>query len=134
MVDFVEESAGEGIFGLDADGGAVFKHSLDFDFSGARDFTINSRDRETALEVAFDFTLGFDDFGVDESSESFIFLIVEIVANDDDAAVKAELRRCHGGRKFVRVRLFPFERSLAHFGDDFECLIGDFVDLATFLT
>jgi len=31
------------------------------------------------------------------------------------------------------MSLFPFEGGSAHFGDDVESLVGDFVDLATFL-
>ncbi len=119
MVDFVKEGASEGIFGFDADGGAVFEHRLDFNFGGARNLAVNGGNGEAALEVGDDFAFGFDDFGVDEGGEGFVFLVVEVVTDDDNAAVEAELRRSHGGGEFVRVGFFPFEGSLAHFGDDF---------------
>ena len=115
----MEEGAGEGIFRFDADGGAVFKHCFDFDFAWAGNFAVNSGDGEAALEVGDDFAFGFDDFWVDECRESLVFLIVEVVADDDDAAVEAELWRSHRSRKLVGMGFFPFERSFAHFGDDF---------------
>ena len=119
MVDFVKKGAGEGIFGFNADRSAIFEHCFDFDFGGARDFAVDSRNGEAALEVAFDFAFGFDNFGVDESGESFVFLVVEVVTDDNDAAVKAELWRSHSSGKLVGVGFFPLKGSLTHFGDDF---------------
>ncbi len=107
VVNFVEEGASEGIFGFDADGSAIFKQGFNLDFGGAGNFAVDGGDGETALKVGDDFALGFDDFRVDEGGESFVFLIVEIVTNDDDATIEAELRRRHCRRKLVRVRFFP---------------------------
>ncbi len=118
MVDFVEESAGEGIFGLDADGGAVFEEGFDFDFGGARNFAVNGGDGEATFVVDGGFAFGFDDFWVDEGGEGLVLFVVEVVADDDNAAVEAELGGGHGRREFIGVVFFPFERSLAHFGDD----------------
>lgn len=134
MVDFVEKGAGEGIFGFDADGSAVFEEGFDFDFGGARDFAVDGGDREATFVVDGGFAFGFDDFWVDESSEGLVLFVVEVVADDDDTAVEAELRGGHGRREFVGVVFFPFEGSLAHFGDDGQGFVGDFVDLAAFLT
>lgn len=134
MVDFVEESAGEGAFGFDTDGGAVFKEGFDFNFSGAFDEAVDGGDGKAAFVVFFEFAVGLDDFWVDEGGEVQVFLVVEVVTDDDDAAVEAELGGGHGGGEFKGVRFFPSDGSLAHFGDDVGDFGSDFIDLAAFLT
>lgn len=98
VVNFVEKSAGEETFGFEADFLAVFEESFDFSLARATDATINLRNRETAFVISLDFALSADDFGVDEGGEMMIFFVVEVVTNDNDTLVDAELRGGHGGR------------------------------------
>ena len=105
----MKKSARKGIFGFDADGGAVFEQGFDFDFVRTRNLAINGGNGETTLIVFGDFAFGFDDFRVDEGGESFVLFVVEIVTDDNDAAIKTKLRCGHGSGKFEWMRLFPFE-------------------------
>ncbi len=134
VVDFVEEGAGEGAFGFDADRSAVFEECLDLDFGGAFNEAVDEGNREATFVIFFGFAFGFDDFWVDEGGEVDVLFVFEVVTDDDNAAVKTELRGGHGSRKFVRVSFFPVEGSFAHVGDDVSSFFGDCVDLATFLT
>lgn len=65
MIDFVEKGAGEVIFGLDADFGAVYELGLDFDFARTRNQTINFGNGEAAL-IIFKrfFGISLDNFGI----------------------------------------------------------------------
>ena len=134
MVDFVKKSSSKRVFGFDADGGSVFEEGLDFDLFRTRDEAVNRRDRETTFIVFFGLAFGFDDFWVNKSGKIGVFLIFEIVANDNDAAVKTELGSGHGGRKFVWMVFFPCQRSLAHFSDDIKSFVGDMIDFFAPLT
>ncbi len=117
MVDFVEEGTGEVARGLEADFGAVFKESFNFNLMWAADESINLGDGEAAFLIFVDFALGADDFGVDKGSEMLVVFIVEVVTDDDNALILAHLRGGHSGRKFVRVLSFPSQGSGAHVGD-----------------
>ena len=107
VVDFVKEGASKRIFGLDSDRSSVFEESLYLDFCRARDKAVKRRDREATFVIGRWFAFGADNFGVDEGGEGVVFLVVEIVADDDDTLIVAELRSCHGRRKLVRVVFFP---------------------------
>ena len=98
MVDFVEERAGEGSFGFDADWSSIFKKGFNFDLVRARDTAVDRRDGEAAFVVFFDFTFSFDDFGVDERSEAKILFVVEVITDDDDTTIEPELGGGHSGR------------------------------------
>lgn len=80
------------------------------------------------------FAASFDDAGVNEGGEAIFFLIFEIVANDNNALIKAELGSGHGGGKLIRVFFFPIKRSFDHLVDDFFGFGVDFGDLLGGLT
>ena len=61
-----------------------------------------------------------------------VVFVVEIIADDDDAAIDAELWSGHGGGELVWVVLFPFKRVLIHLGDDIFDLIINNSDLGGF--
>ena len=109
MVDFVEKDAGELAFGFDADFGAVFELGFDFGLMRAGNHTIDSRNRETAFVIFFDFTFGLDDFGVNQGSKGGVVFIIHVVPNDNNALILANLRGGHGGRELKGVRFFPIE-------------------------
>ena len=133
VVDFVEQGAGEVIFGFQADFGAVFEEGFDLDFFGAGNEAIEFGDGETAFVVGLGFAVGLDDFGVDEGGEGVFGFILEVVADDNNALVDAELGGGHGGGELIRVLFFPFQGSGGHIGDDLVGFIGDFADTAGFL-
>ena len=108
VVDFVEQGAGEVIFGFQADFGAVFEEGFDLDFFGAGDEAVEFGNGEAAFVVGLRFAVGFDDFGVDEGGKGVFGLVLKIVADDDDALVDAELGGGHGGGEFIGVLLLPF--------------------------
>lgn len=134
VVDFMEQDAGEGAIGLDADFGAVFEEGFDFGLFGAGDKAVDFRNRETAFIVFFEFAFGFYDFGVDEGGKVVVLLVLHVVANDDDFLVDAHLGGGHGGRKFKGVTFFPVERELHHVGDDFFCIVGNPGDFGGFFS
>ena len=118
MVDFVEEGAGEGVLGFDADFAAIGEVGFNFYFGGARDEAVNEGNREATFVVGGGFTFGLDNFGVDEGGEGVVFFVFKVVTDDDDAAVDSELRGGHGGGELVGVRLFPEKGSIDHVGDE----------------
>ncbi len=81
-----------------------------------------------------EFAFGADDFWVNESGESLLIFVVEIVADDDNALVNANLRGCHGSGKFIGMLIFPIQRKRNHIGDDLMSLVGDGADASRFLT
>ena len=107
VVNFVEEGAGEVIFGSQADFGAVFEEGFDLDFLGAGNEAVEFGNGEAAFVVGLGFAVGFDDFGVDEGGEGVFGFVLEVVADDDNALVDAELGGGHGGRELVGVLFFP---------------------------
>ena len=134
VIYLVEEGASKRTFSFNTDRSAVFEEGLDTDFRRTGNEAVNFWDGETTFVILLELTVGFDDFWVEKSGEIAIFLVVEIVADDDDAAIEAELRGGHGGGKLKRMLLLPIERRLAHSGDNLGGLGGGAVDLATFLT
>ncbi len=64
----------------------------------------------------------------------FVFFVIEIVANDNNAFINAELGGGHGGRKFKFVLLFPVSAIFAHGSDNVLDLFVDSADLGRFLT
>ena len=58
-----------------------------------------------------------------------VFFVVEVVANDDDADVFAELGGGHSGGKLVFVDFFPVERGFDHFFDNIFDSRSNFRDL-----
>ena len=134
VVDLVLEDAGELAVGFDADFGAVFEDGFDFDFLVAGNFAVDFRNGETALVIGKDFAVFFDDFWVDKGGKTGVFLVFEVVADDDDAFVHAHLRGGHGGGKFVRMTGFPVNRKLAHIGDDLLDFAVDASDFGRLLT
>ena len=133
VVDLVEQGAGEIIFGSQADFGAVFEESFDLDFLGAGDETVEFGNGEAAFVVGLGFAVGLDDFGVDEGGEGVFGFVLEVVADDDNALVDAELGSGHGGGELVGVLLLPLQGGGGHIGDDLVGFIGDFADTAGFL-
>ncbi len=132
VVDFVKKGAGEKTFGLQANFVAVLEKGFNFYLAGATDFAVDFWHRETAFEIGFDFAFGADDFGVDESGKMVIGFVIEVVADNDNALVDAELRGGHGGRKFVGVLFFPFEGFCDHVANDFLGFGGDFANFGGF--
>lgn len=132
VVNFVKKGAGEKTFGLQTDFVAVFEKGFNFDLAGTTNLAVNFWDGETAFEIGFDFAFGADDFGVDEGGKMVIGFVVEVVADNDDALVDAELRGGHGGRKFVGVLFFPFEGFCDHVANDFLGFGGDFANFGGF--
>lgn len=133
VVNFVEQGAGEVVFGSQADFGAVFEERLDLDLFGAGDQTVEFGDGEAAFVVGLGFAVGFDDFGVDEGGEGVFGLVLKIVADDDDALVDAKLGGGHGGGELIGMLFFPFQGSGGHIGDDLVGFVGDVADAARFL-
>ena len=133
VVNFVEQGAGEIIFGSQADFGAVFEEGFDLDLFGAGNEAVEFGDGEAAFVVGLGFAVGFDDFGVDEGGEGVFGFVFEVVADDNNALVDAELGGGHGGGELVGVLLFPLQGSGGHIGDDLVGFVGDFVDTAGFL-
>ena len=103
----MQECASKVTFSFDANLMSVFEKGFDFDFFGATNHAIDFGYREATFLLFNDFTFGFDDFGVDESSEGIIFLVVEIITDNDDALVDSHLGGGHSGRELVGVCLFP---------------------------
>lgn len=132
VVNFVKKGAGEKTFGLQTDFVAVFEKGFNFDLAGTTNFAVNFRHRETTFEIGFDFAFGADDLRIDESSKMVIGFVVEVVADNNNALVDAELRGGHGGRKFVGVLFFPFERFCDHVANDFLGFGGDFANFGGF--
>lgn len=119
MVDFVLKGAGEVAAGLNTNVGTVFEKSFDLALFGAGDEAVNFWNREATFVIFDGFAVGFDDFGVDEGSEVVFLLVVEVVADDNDALVNTKLRGGHSGGKLVWVIFFPVEGSFDHIFDDF---------------
>lgn len=134
VIDFVEESAGEEAFGFEANFAAVFEQGFDFDFARATDAAINFRDREAAFKISFGLAFGADDLGVDEGGEVIVGFVFEIIADDNNALVNAELWRSHGGRKLIRMLLFPLEGASNHIANNFAGFVGDFANFGRFET
>lgn len=132
MVDFVHEDAREEAVGFEADFLAIFELGFDFGLVGATNETVDFGDREAAFVIFGDFAFGADNFGVDEGGKRVVFLIVEVVADDDNAFIDAELRGGHSGRKFVGVFLFPGERGIDHIGNNLASFVVDFADARGF--
>lgn len=114
---------------LEADLGAVDELGFDADFVGAGDEAVNKGNGETTFVVFFDFAVGFYDLWVNQGGERGVFLVVEVVADDDNSLVDAELGGGHGGGEFVRVIFFPVEGTLYHVGDNLAGFVGNFGDL-----
>ena len=130
----MSEGAGELVGGFNAYLSAVFELGFNANFRVAWDLTINKRNRETAFEIFDNFTFLFDDFWVYEGSEGSICFVVHAVADNNEAFVDAELGGSHSGRKFVRVRFFPFEAGVDHCLDHIFNFISNIVDLLRLLT
>ena len=97
MVDFVQNSAGEKIGGFEANFGAIFELSFDAGFGGARNFAINGWHRKAAFVIFDNFAFGFDNFGIQESSEVGIVFVIHVFANNNDALIVAKLWCSHRG-------------------------------------
>lgn len=134
MVDFVEECAGEKITSLEADFLSRGEDGFDFDFLGAFNEAVNARNREATFVIFNLFTLGANDFRVDEGGEILVVFVFEIVANDDDALVNTDLWSGHSGGKFVRVSLFPSNGNVDHVANRIEHLGGNLANFGRFLT
>lgn len=78
--------------------------------------------------VFFDFAVSFDDFRIDKSGEGGVFLVVEVITNNNDTLINAELRGGHSGREFVRVVFFPVKRAFYHVGNNLASFVGNFGD------
>ena len=88
MVDFVEESARKRAVSFNANRSAVFEQGFDADFGWARNESVDLWDGKTAFVVFFYFTVGFNNFWVEKGGEVGVFLVVEIVADDNDAFIE----------------------------------------------
>lgn len=132
VVDFVEESASEEAFGLEADFVTIFEEGLHFNLMGAGDAAVDFGNRETAFVINFFFTFGTDDLGVDEGGEMLVFFVVEVVADDDNALVDAELRGGHSSREFVGVVFLPVEGAFNHIRNNRAGFVGDFTNFDGF--
>ena len=108
VVNLVEQGAGEVIFGFQADFGAIFEEGFDLDLFGTGNEAVEFGDGEAAFVVGLGFAVGFDNFGVDEGGEGVLGFVLEVVADDDDALVDAELGGGHGGGELVGVLFLPF--------------------------
>lgn len=119
VVDFVKDSSSEEAADFKADALTVNGSSLDASLIGAGNEAVDIRNREAAFVIFDGAAFGADNFGVDQGNKGRVRLIVGIFANDDNAAVVAELGGSHGGRDFKFVFIFPSERRSNHLVDDF---------------
>ena len=69
VIDLVLDNTGEEAFGLEANLVAVEVKSLDADFRMAGNFAVDVLDAEAAFEIGDNFSLVFDNFGVDQGGE-----------------------------------------------------------------
>ncbi len=107
MVDFVHEGASEVAISFEADFSTVFEHGFDLYPVRATNQAINLRNREASLMFFDDFAVSFDNFRIDEGGEGVVFLIIKIIAHDNDALVYAHLGGSHSSGKLKGVCLFP---------------------------
>lgn len=79
--------------------------------------------------VFFDFAVCLDDFRIDKGGEGGVFLVVEVITNNNDTLINAELSGGHSGGEFVRVVFFPVKGAFYHVGNNLASFVGDFGDL-----
>ncbi len=107
MVDFVHEGTSKVAISFEADLGTIFEHGFDLYLVRATNQAINLRNREASLMFFDDFAVSFDNFRIDEGGEGVVFLIIKIIAHDNDALVYAHLGGSHSSGKLKGVCLFP---------------------------
>lgn len=114
VIDLVLQDTCEETFGRDSKRSPIDVEGSDTDFGVAGDFAVDVGDAETAFGLEDDVAFVFDDLGVDEDSEISVFVIIEIIANDDHTSEVSDLYASKAHTDLLIATGFPITSRLDH--------------------
>jgi len=114
MIDLVLQDTCEKTFGRDSKRSTIDVEGSDTDFGVAGDFAVDVRDTETPFWLEGDVALVFDDLRIDEDRKISVFVIIEIIANDDHASEVADLYASKAHTDLLIATGFPITSGVDH--------------------